>query len=78
MALEQSGFSQYKRRTDTSIITGLQPIASSATCRTYRLCSHADSCPQPGQITETPAAVRTVILTRSSPASTASTSTEAR
>ncbi|MET8213111.1 hypothetical protein ABZT51_45830 [Streptomyces sp. NPDC005373] len=78
MVLEQSVFSQHKRRTDTLITTGLPPIASSATCRTYRLCSHADSYPQPAQTTETPPAARTVILTRPSPASTASTNTEAR
>ena|GEM_PF-5686973 len=60
--------SQYRRRTDRSITTGRPPAASSATCRTYRLCSQSENSPWTGHATATPARVRATILISSPPA----------
>nr|WP_236072206.1 hypothetical protein [Streptomyces polyasparticus] len=57
VTFEQAGFSQYNRRTERSITTGLPPTASSATCRTYRECTHDDRQPHSGQAHAIPSRV---------------------
>lgn len=66
-----------RRRTDKSTTIGRGPTASSATCRTYRLCSRSEDRSHPGHTTATPARVRAVIRISAVPTSTASTCTAA-
>ena len=70
-------FSQYRRRTDRSTTIGRPPTASSATCRTYRLCSQSETRPQPGHPTATPSRVRAVTWTVSPTTASLSTCTPA-
>lgn len=72
--MEQSGFSPYRLRTDTSITTG---PPSTATCRTYRLCSQSEGQPHPGHTTPTPSRVHATIRINSAPAHPLSTCTAA-